>query len=237
MKVVRKKGCKNIPMIKLKDIAMIYKMGEEKVEALKEINLSIDSGEFVAIMGSSGSGKSTLLNILGCLEIPSFGSYFLHGKDINNLSTNELSEIRNQYIGFIFQSFHLLPRLNLIKNVEVPMLYNGTGKRERRERAKKLLTDLGLGNRLSHNPNELSGGQRQRVAIARSLVNYPKVLLADEPTGNLDTKTTYEIMEILKKLNDEGVTIIFVTHEKELTSYTNRTIILKDGLIISDEKK
>ncbi len=188
-------------------------------------------------MGSSGSGKSTLLNILGCLDQPSSGEYWLNHEDVQHLNVNQLSDIRNQYLGFIFQSFHLLPRLNVWKNIELPMLYQNIEKQERKQRAKALAERMGLGERMQHMPSQLSGGQRQRVAIARALANKPKLLLADEPTGNLDSKTTIEIMDILQELNQSGVTIILVTHEDELIDYTKRTIILQDGMVIKDEKK
>ncbi len=224
-------------LIELKGITKQYIAGEEKVEALKSVDLTIEEGEFTAIMGSSGSGKSTLLNILGCLDQPTAGEHWLNNEDVQNLDINKLSDIRNQYLGFIFQSFHLLPRLNVWKNIELPMLYQNVGKLERKERAKALAEQMGLGERLKHMPSQLSGGQRQRVAIARALANKPKLLLADEPTGNLDSKTTVEIMDILQELNQSGVTIILVTHEEELINYTKRTIILQDGMIVKDEKK
>ncbi len=224
-------------LIELKRLTKQYIAGEEKVEALKSVDLTIDEGEFTAIMGSSGSGKSTLLNILGCLDQPTSGEYWLNSQDVQNLDVNQLSDIRNQYLGFIFQSFHLLPRLNVWKNIELPMLYQNIGKQERKTRAKALADQMGLGERLRHMPSQLSGGQRQRVAIARALANKPKLLLADEPTGNLDSKTTIEIMDILQELNQSGVTIILVTHEDELIDYTKRTILLQDGMIVKDEKK
>ncbi|WP_208591400.1 ABC transporter ATP-binding protein [Gracilibacillus suaedae] len=209
----------------------------KKVDALKSVDLTIEEGEFTAVMGSSGSGKSTLLNILGCLDQPSSGEYWLNHEDVQHLNVNQLSDIRNQYLGFIFQSFHLLPRLNVWKNIELPMLYQNIEKQERKQRAKALAERMGLGERMQHMPSQLSGGQRQRVAIARALANKPKLLLADEPTGNLDSKTTIEIMDILQELNQSGVTIILVTHEDELIDYTKRTIILQDGMVIKDEKK
>ncbi|WP_163581713.1 ABC transporter ATP-binding protein [Gracilibacillus saliphilus] len=224
-------------LIELKRITKQYITGEEKVDALKSVDLTIEEGEFTAIMGSSGSGKSTLLNILGCLDQPTSGEYWLNNKDVQHLNVNQLSDIRNHYLGFIFQSFHLLPRLNVWKNIELPMLYQNIGKQERKQRAKALAERMGLGERMQHMPSQLSGGQRQRVAIARALANKPKLLLADEPTGNLDSKTTVEIMDILQELNQSGVTIILVTHEDELIDYTKRTIILQDGIVIKDEKK
>ncbi|WP_018932381.1 ABC transporter ATP-binding protein [Gracilibacillus lacisalsi] len=224
-------------LIELKRITKQYITGEEKVDALKSVDLTIEEGEFTAIMGSSGSGKSTLLNILGCLDQPTSGEYWLNNEDVQHLNVNQLSDIRNQYLGFIFQSFHLLPRLNVWKNIELPMLYQNIRKQERKQRAKALAERMGLRERMQHMPSQLSGGQRQRVAIARALANRPKLLLADEPTGNLDSKTTIEIMDILQELNQSGVTIILVTHEDELIDYTKRTIILQDGIVIKDEKK
>lgn len=212
-------------------------MGDEVVHALKGISFGIDSGEFVTIMGSSGSGKSTLLNILGCLDQPTSGSYEIDGLAVKNLSKNELANIRNQKIGFIFQAYNLLPRTSAIENVELPLLYNSKITAiERRERAILALEKVGLGERLYHTPSQLSGGQQQRVAIARSLVNDPVMILADEATGNLDTRTSYEIMSLFQELNAQGITITFVTHEPDIATFSSRTLVLKDGNIIKDEK-
>lgn len=223
-------------IIEIKGIKREFRMGEEIVHALKGINLDILEGEFVTIMGSSGSGKSTFLNMLGCLDTPTSGSYKIEGVDVSQLTKNELAEVRNQKIGFIFQSYNLLPRTSAIENAELPLLYNSkVSAKERRERAIKSLKLVGLGERLDHTPAQLSGGQQQRVAIARSLVNDPVVILADEATGNLDTKTSYEIMALFQKLNREGKTIIFVTHEPDIAEFSSRTVVLKDGLIIEDK--
>ncbi len=211
-------------------------MGTEIVQALKGVNLTISKGEFVTIMGPSGSGKSTLLNILGCLDRPTEGDYILDGISIRNASKNDLANIRNTKIGFIFQSYNLLARTTAIENVELPLLYNPKiSSKERRERAIEALIKVGLESRLNHMPSELSGGQQQRVAIARSLVNDPVILLADEATGNLDTKTSYEVMELFQELNDKGSTIGFVTHEDDIAKFSKRTVVLKDGNIISDK--
>ncbi|MFI2742173.1 ABC transporter ATP-binding protein [Zhouia sp. PK063] len=211
-------------------------MGEETVHALKGISYAINEGEFVTIMGSSGSGKSTMLNILGCLDQPSHGVYEIDGISVKKLSKNALAQIRNEKIGFIFQSYNLLPRTSAIENVELPLLYNAKyNAAERKEKAIEALKKVGLGERLDHTPAQLSGGQQQRVAIARSLVNDPVVILADEATGNLDTKTSYEIMALFQELNRQGKTIVFVTHEQDIATFSNRTIVLKDGHIIKDE--
>ncbi len=210
-------------------------MGEMEVEALSGVNLSIAANEFVSIMGPSGSGKSTLMNILGCLDTPTGGQYLFDSIDISSRTDDELSEIRNKKIGFIFQTFNLLPKLDALQNVELPLMYSGVDKKERRELAKKALKRLGLESRMNHKPNELSGGQRQRVAIARALVTNPEIILADEPTGNLDTKTGREIMEIFRELHQEGNTIILITHEHEIAQQANRGIIIRDGLITKDE--
>lgn len=223
-------------IINIKDLKREFLMGDEVVRALKGISFSIQEGEFVTIMGTSGSGKSTLLNILGCLDQVSDGVYEIDGIGVKNLSRNELAAIRNQKIGFIFQSYNLLPRTTAIENVELPLLYNNKiSATERRERALHALDLVGLSGRLHHTPSQLSGGQQQRVAIARSLVNDPVVILADEATGNLDTRTSYEIMALFQKLNSEGKTIAFVTHEPDIATFSNRTIVLKDGIITKDE--
>lgn len=225
------------PIIKLNGISRDFVMGEQTVHALNNVINLIEEGEFVTIMGSSGSGKSTLLNILGCLDKPTSGTYEIEGMDVSLLNKNQLAEIRNKKIGFIFQSYNLLPRTTAIENVELPLLYNGNvSSRERRKMANETLKLVGLADRMYHTPKQLSGGQQQRVAIARSLVNNPVVLLADEATGNLDTETSYEIMALFQELNEQGKTIIFVTHEKDIALFSKRTITLKDGCILNDEK-
>lgn len=225
-------------VISINNLVKTYKNGSIEVHALKEINLTIEKGEFVAIMGTSGSGKSTLMNILGCLDRPSQGEYCLEGISISDKTDNELSYIRNKKIGFVFQSFNLISRTSAAKNVELPMVYGKMGASARRKRALELLEGVGLGDRAEHMPNELSGGQRQRVAIARALANEPPIILADEPTGNLDSRSSVEIMELFTKLNREhGNTVIVVTHEAEIAEFTDRIITFKDGQIISDTKK
>lgn len=222
-------------VIKLIDISRHYKVGSEIVRALNNITLTIQRNEYVALMGPSGSGKSTLMNLLGCLDTPTSGSYFLNGSDVSRMNDNELAEIRNKEIGFIFQTFNLLPRSTALENVMLPLVYAGIGKASRVEQAEKVLANVQLSDRMKHRPNELSGGQRQRVAIARALVNNPSILLADEPTGNLDSKTSVEIMELLENIHKSGNTIIVVTHEEEIAKYAHRIIRLKDGQIESDE--
>lgn len=222
-------------IIEVKDLHKVYKNGKIEVEALKGVNFSIKENEYVSIMGASGSGKSTLMNILGCLDTLTSGEYYLDNNDIVSFSNNELANIRNKKIGFIFQSFNLLPRLSALQNVELPMIYAGASKAERREAAEEALAKVGLTERANHKPNELSGGQMQRVAIARALVNKPAILLADEPTGNLDTKSSKEIMEIFNNLHTEGATILMVTHEEDIANYSDRIITFRDGKIISDE--
>ncbi|NBH17269.1 ABC transporter ATP-binding protein [Clostridiaceae bacterium] len=221
-------------LIRLEDMVKIYDTGVLKVLGLKRINLTIHRGEFVAIMGQSGSGKSTLMNILGCLDRPSIGHYYLDGVDVAAMNPDELSLIRNRKIGFVFQSFNLISRTSALKNVELPMTYARKGKRFREERARVLLERVGLGKRADHMPNELSGGQRQRVAIARALANEPPLLLADEPTGNLDTAASIEIMELFSQLHKEGTTVVVVTHEEEIAAFTERIIRFRDGEIVSD---
>ncbi|MBD0404818.1 ABC transporter ATP-binding protein [Flammeovirga sp. EKP202] len=222
-------------VIKTKGISRIYQMGDEVIKALKTIDISIQRGEYVAFMGPSGSGKSTLMNIIGCLDTPSEGQYWLSNQDVSDMTENELASVRNKEIGFVFQSFNLLPRSTILDNVALPLVYAGVGKEERLERAQASLDAVGLGNRVSHKPNELSGGQRQRVAIARALVNRPSIILADEPTGALDTKTSYEIMAIFDELHQKGNTIIMVTHEEDIANYAHRVIRLRDGLVEKDE--
>ena len=224
-------------IIKIEALKRDFTMGSETVHALKGIDFTVNEGEFVTIMGSSGSGKSTLLNILGCLDQPTSGSYKIDNVKVKNLSRNQLATIRNEKIGFIFQSYNLLARTSAIENVELPLLYNSkVSTEERRERAVNALKMVGLAERLYHTPAQLSGGQQQRVAIARSLVNNPVMILADEATGNLDTKTSYEIMALFQELNQKGITITFVTHEPDIATFSNRTIVLKDGNIIQDYK-
>lgn len=222
-------------MIETTEIARMYKMGTEVVHALESITISIDKGEYVAFMGPSGSGKSTLMNIIGCLDTPTSGKYVLNNQDVSHLTENELAEIRNKEIGFVFQTFNLLPRASSLDNVALPLIYAGYGKYDREERAMQVLEDVGLADRAKHKSNELSGGQRQRVAIARALVNNPSIILADEPTGNLDSKTSYDIMDLFQKLHDGGNTIIMVTHEDDISHYAHRIVKLRDGLIESDE--
>ncbi|QIB27467.1 ABC transporter ATP-binding protein [Caloranaerobacter azorensis] len=223
-------------MIKLEGLTKVYKMGNVSVTALKDINLNIEKEEFIAIMGPSGSGKSTLMNILGCLDKPTKGKYILDGVSIQGLNDDELAMIRNRKIGFVFQAFNLLSRTTALKNVELPMMYAGVSAKERRKRAIELLEKVGLGDRINHKPNEMSGGQRQRVAIARALVNNPAIILADEPTGNLDTKSGEEIMDIFENLNKEGVTIVIVTHEPDIAQKAKRVVTFRDGVIIEDRQ-
>ena len=223
-------------IIKTLDISKTYVMGGEKIHALKSNSIEIFRNEYVALMGPSGSGKSTLMNILGCLDTPSSGSYWLNGIDVSRMQDSELAEVRNKQIGFVFHPFNLLLRISSLENVALPLVYAGLSKRERLEKAEYALSLVGLQERMDHKPNELSGGQRQRVAIARALVNNPAMILADEPTGNLDTKTSYEIMSIFEKLHENGNTILLVTHEPDISEHAHRIIRLRDGLIELDEK-
>ncbi len=222
-------------IIRLNEITKFYKVGLEIVRALRGITLTIDRNEYVALMGPSGSGKSTLMNVLGCLDTPTSGEYFLNHKDVSKLRDNELAEIRNKEIGFVFQTFNLLPRSTALDNVALPLVYAGLPKNERRERALEVIDQVGLTDRMHHRPNELSGGQRQRVAMARALVGKPSIILADEPTGNLDTKTSIEIMSLLQDIHDAGNTIILVTHEENIALHAHRIIRLRDGLVESDQ--
>ena len=225
------------PLIRAEDLWRTYVMGGEEIHALRGVSFTIDPGEYVAIMGPSGSGKSTLMNLIGCLDSPSRGNYVLRGKMVSQMGDDELAEIRNREIGFVFQTFNLLPRASALHNVELPMVYAGIAKAERLARAQRSLETVDLGPRIHHKPNELSGGQRQRVAIARALVMGPSILLADEPTGNLDSATGEEIMRLFEKLNEDGHTIIVVTHEREIADHARRTIHIRDGRIESDEKR
>jgi putative ABC transport system ATP-binding protein len=222
------------PLIDIDDVSKVYTLGDNELRALDHITLSVNPGEFVAIMGSSGSGKSTLMNIIGCLDRPTSGRYRLSGRDVSKLGRAELAEVRNQMIGFVFQSFNLLPRTAAMDNVELPLIYAGVGRSERQERARVALTRVGLGDRLQHRPSQLSGGQQQRVAIARAIVNAPRIVLADEPTGNLDTKTSEAVMGLFQDLWRAGLTIVYVTHEPDVARYASRVIILRDGRIQSD---
>lgn len=221
-------------LISIKDIGRKYVIGTEVIHALKSVSLTINKGEFVALMGPSGSGKSTLMNILGCLDTPTKGEYILNGINVSHMTDNQLADVRNKEIGFVFQTFNLLPRSTSLDNVALPLIYAGAGKKERDERARRALENVGLGNRTDHKPNELSGGQRQRVAVARALINNPSIILADEPTGNLDTKTSIEIMGLLEEIHGKGNTIILVTHEEDIAQHAHRIVRMRDGLIEND---
>jgi putative ABC transport system ATP-binding protein len=224
-------------LIRLDDVTKVYRMGDVDVHALRGVTLRIEQGEIIAIMGSSGSGKSTLMNVIGCLDRPTTGRYLLAGQDISTLHRSELAEIRNRQLGFVFQHFHLLARTSAIENVELPLLYAGVPTRERRRRASEALFRVGLGDRLDHHPNQMSGGQQQRVAIARALVGNPKVILADEPTGALDSRTGVEIMALFQELWRSGITVVLVTHEPDIAAHAARVLVMKDGSVRSDEKQ
>jgi putative ABC transport system ATP-binding protein len=226
-----------MPLIRLQNISRRYQMGAETIHALRDVSLEIQRGEYVAIMGPSGSGKSTLMNLIGCLDTPSGGNYELNGVQVSQMDDNQLAEIRNKEIGFIFQTFNLLPRSNALRNVELPLIYSGMPAEERQQVALAALSNVGLADRIHHRPNELSGGQRQRVAVARALVNRPSILLADEPTGNLDTKTGAEIMALFGELSRQGHTIIVVTHEEDVAKHARRILRIRDGLIAADEQR
>ncbi len=221
-------------LIEIRNITKIYEMGEEKLYALKGVDLDIEKNEYLAIMGPSGSGKSTLMNIIGCLDTPTSGDYILNGKDVHDMDDDELAGIRNKEIGFVFQTFNLLPRSDALHNVELPLIYSGISRAERIRKAEESLASVGLSDRMKHKPNELSGGQRQRVSVARALVNNPSIILADEPTGNLDTKTGEEIMALMAELNKKGNTIIMVTHEEDIAKHAHRIVKIRDGMIESD---
>jgi putative ABC transport system ATP-binding protein len=221
-------------LIDIRDITKVYVMGEENVQALAGVSLGVERGEYVGIMGPSGSGKSTLMNLIGCLDTPTSGSYVLNGREVARMTDDELAAVRNQEIGFVFQTFNLLPRTSALQQVELPLVYGGLSRKDRRERAVQSLTAVGLADRMNHQPNEMSGGQRQRVAIARALINDPSILLADEPTGNLDSQTGYEIMALFDELNGRGNTIVLVTHEEDIAAHARRIVRLRDGKIRED---
>ena len=232
--LIQKKQITMPSVIHLEQIFKSYYLGKQELQVLKGITLDINRNEYVALMGPSGSGKSTLMNILGCLDTPTSGSYLLNGKDVSRMHDDELAEVRNKEIGFVFQQFNLLPRLTAAENVALPLIYSGVGKKERMDRAVEVLQKVKLEDRMHHKPNELSGGQCQRVAIARALINNPSIILADEPTGNLDSKTSHEIMEMLGKIHAEGNTVILVTHEEDISGFAHRVVRLKDGLVETD---
>ena len=225
---------KEEPLITIKDIGRKYVIGSEVIHAIKSVSLTINKGEFVALMGPSGSGKSTLMNILGCLDTPTKGEYILNGINVSHMTDNDLAEVRNTEIGFVFQTFNLLPRNSALDNVALPLVYAGISKEKRNDRARRALENVGLGNRTDHRPNELSGGQRQRVAVARALINDPSIILADEPTGNLDTKTSIEIMGLMEDIHAKGNTIILVTHEEDIAMHAHRIVRMRDGLVEND---
>ena len=225
------------PLIRLEDVAKTYRMGDVDVQALKTVSLTIGAGDFVAVMGASGSGKSTLMNILGCLDRPSRGRYLLDGREVSRLSRDQLAQVRNHTLGFVFQSFNLLSRTSALENVELPLLYAGASTAERVKRAKVALARIGLADRMKHHPSQLSGGQQQRVAIARALVGDPRLILADEPTGNLDSKTSIEVMALFQELGQTGITVVLVTHEPDIAQYASRVIVMKDGVMLSDARQ
>ncbi len=222
------------PVVETRNLEKVYRMGDVEVRALRGVSLTIAAGDFVAVMGASGSGKSTFMNLIGCLDRPTRGSYRMAGRDVGKLSRDQLARVRGEQIGFVFQGFNLLPRTNALENVELPLLYQGIGSKERHRRAAEALERVGLGDRLDHTPAQLSGGQQQRVAIARALVNRPTLLLADEPTGNLDSRTSVEVMGIFQELNEQGLTVLLVTHEPDIAEHARRVVTFKDGLLLSD---
>jgi putative ABC transport system ATP-binding protein len=222
------------PLIRLEDVAKTYRMGDVEVQALRGVSLAVEQGDFVAIMGASGSGKSTLMNIVGCLDRPTSGRYLLEGEDVSRLSIERLAETRNHTVGFVFQSFNLLSRTSALENVELPLLYTGVSTAERHQRASEALAQVGLADRADHYPNQMSGGQQQRVAIARALVNRPRVILADEPTGNLDSRTSVEVMALFQELGRAGITVVLVTHEPDISQYGGRVVVMRDGKVLSD---
>jgi len=222
------------PVVETRNLEKVYRMGDVEVRALRGVSLTIAAGDFVAVMGASGSGKSTFMNLIGCLDRPTHGTYLLNGRDVGKLSRDQLAQVRGEQIGFVFQGFNLLPRTSALENVELPLLYQGIGSKERHRRAAEALERVGLGDRLDHTPAQLSGGQQQRVAIARALVNRPTLLLADEPTGNLDSRTSVEVMGIFQELNEQGLTVLLVTHEPDIAEHARRVVTFKDGLLLSD---
>ncbi len=224
-------------LVVVRDVRKVYKTGDVEVHALRGVSMTVEAGEFVAIMGSSGSGKSTLMNVLGCLDRPTSGTYLLAGREVSRMDKNELAEVRNEVLGFVFQSFNLLARTSALENVELPLVYRGVSSRERARRATEALERVGLGARLDHTPAQLSGGQQQRVAIARALVGAPKVILADEPTGNLDSMTSVEVMALFQELGSQGITVVLVTHELDIAEFASRVVVVKDGLLVTDERQ